>query len=186
MDRGRLRTLTKCSGGDESVLFDSGEHGSVGGEVLRADGLNMSSRIFLFSHQQSLGVTKGSEREMNIFITVTTSVFCVSGNIRSGRQKIRGSKSMQQNISVHAAAVSEWLFCIKKGTIMAFLCKIIFDPIKTGFGKSLVKRCSFVATRLYQCKNCIYSSSKPEETLKELHVIFTLLDFRKSKCSVQN
>lgn len=68
MDRGRLRTLTKRSGGDESVLFNSGEHASVGGEVLRADGLNMSLRIFFsfFSHQQSLGVTKGTEREMKI------------------------------------------------------------------------------------------------------------------------
>lgn len=82
MDRGRLRTLTERSEGDESVLFDSGEHAFVGGEMLRAGGLNMSLRIFLFSHQQSLGVTQGSERERNVFIAVTASVFCVSGNIR--------------------------------------------------------------------------------------------------------
>lgn len=55
--------------------------------MLRVDGLNMSLRIFLFSRQQSLGVTKGSERDMNIFITVTTSVFCVSGNIRVVEKK---------------------------------------------------------------------------------------------------
>lgn len=59
---------------------------SVGGEVLRADGLNMI--VTYIRHQQSLGVTKPSERDMNIFITVTNSVFCVSGNFRVVEKKV--------------------------------------------------------------------------------------------------